>query len=48
MAYDVLRFLGEAVLERPQSARDRIRELAAALATRYEAATQPRSREDGS
>ncbi len=36
MAYDVLRFLGEAVLERPQSARDRIRELAAALAGRYE------------
>ena len=31
MAYEVLRFLGEAVLERPQSARDRIRELAAAL-----------------
>jgi proteasome accessory factor C len=36
MAYEVLRFLGEAVLERPQSARDRIRELAAALAARYE------------
>ncbi len=35
MAYDVLRFLGEAVLERPQSARDRIRELAGALASRY-------------
>ena len=37
MAYDVLRFLGEAVLERPQSARDRIRELAAVLAARYAA-----------
>jgi proteasome accessory factor BC len=36
MAYDVLRFLGEAVLERPQSARDRIRELAAVLAARYD------------
>ena len=36
MAYDVLRLLGEAVLERPRSARDRIKELAAALATRYE------------
>jgi proteasome accessory factor C len=35
MAYEMLRFLGEAVLERPQSARDRIRELAGALATRY-------------
>jgi proteasome accessory factor C len=36
MAYDVLRLLGEAVLEKPRSARDRIRELAAALAARYE------------
>jgi proteasome accessory factor BC len=36
MAYDVLRLLGEAVLERPRSARDRIKELAAALAARYE------------
>jgi predicted DNA-binding transcriptional regulator YafY len=36
MAYEVLRFLGEAVLERPQSARDRIRDLATALAARYE------------
>jgi len=36
MAYDVLRFLGEAVLERPRSARDRIRELATALAARYQ------------
>ena len=46
MAYDVLRFLGEAVLERPQSARDSIRELAAALAARYDsgAGTRPRRR----
>jgi proteasome accessory factor BC len=36
MAYEVLRFLGEAVLQRPQTARDRIRELAGALAARYE------------
>jgi proteasome accessory factor BC len=36
MAYEVLRFLGEAVLERPVTARERIAELAAALATRYE------------
>jgi proteasome accessory factor BC len=36
MVYEVLRFLGDAVLQRPQSARDRIRELAAALAVRYE------------
>ena len=42
MAYEVLRFLGEAVLERPQSARDRIRELAAALAVRYESDAAPR------
>ncbi len=41
MAYEVLRFLGEAVLVRPQSARDRIRELAAALATRYESDAVP-------
>ncbi len=39
MAYDVLRFLGEAVLESPQSARDRIKELAAALHARYESGT---------
>lgn len=36
MAYDVLRFLGEAVLETPQAARDRIGELARTLAMRYE------------
>ena len=36
MAYEVLRFLGEAVLEQPQSARERVRDLAAALASRYE------------
>ncbi len=36
MAYEVLRFLGEAVLERPQSARNRIRDLATALGTRYQ------------
>jgi proteasome accessory factor BC len=43
MAYDVLRFLGEAVLERPRSARERIGELAAVLAARYESgeATRP-------
>lgn len=41
MAYDVLRFLGEAVLERPQSARARIRDLAAALAARYESDAAP-------
>jgi proteasome accessory factor C len=35
MAYEVLRFLGEAVLIHPSSARIRVRELAAALATRY-------------
>ena len=36
MAYDVVRLLGEAVLQKPRSARERIRELAAALAARYE------------
>jgi proteasome accessory factor BC len=36
MAYEVLRFLGEAVLERPATARERINALAAALAARYE------------
>jgi predicted DNA-binding transcriptional regulator YafY len=41
MAYEVLRFLGEAVLERPQSARDRIGELAAALGARYEGDATP-------
>jgi proteasome accessory factor C len=36
MAYEVLRFLGEAVLQRPSSVRTRVRELAALLAARYE------------
>jgi proteasome accessory factor C len=36
MAYEVLRFLGEAVLVRPESARARVRELALALAGRYQ------------
>lgn len=35
MAREVLRFLGEAVLERPASARRRVRESAQLLATRY-------------
>jgi predicted DNA-binding transcriptional regulator YafY len=36
MAQEIVRFLGEAVLERPVSARQRIDELARALAARYE------------
>jgi proteasome accessory factor C len=48
MAYDVLRFLGEAVLERPQTARDRIRELATALAARYDSGAARRPRGGGS
>jgi proteasome accessory factor C len=47
MAYDVVRFLGEAVLERPRSARDRIRELAAALAARYESGGEARPGDGG-
>ncbi len=40
MAQEALRFLGDAVLLHPPSARQRIRELAAALATRYEDAVR--------
>ena len=47
MAYDVLRLLGEAVLERPRSARDRIKEVAAALAARYENGEAARSESGG-
>ena len=47
MAYDVVRLLGEAVLERPRSARDRIKELAAALAARYETSGASRPEDGG-
>ena len=47
MAYDVLRLLGEAVLEKPRSARDRIKELAAALAARYESGGRERAGSGG-
>jgi predicted DNA-binding transcriptional regulator YafY len=47
MAYDVLRLLGEAVLEKPRSARDRIKELAAALAARYESGETVRAESGG-
>ena len=35
MAHEILRHLGDAVLERPASARKRVRELAAMMAERY-------------
>jgi proteasome accessory factor BC len=47
MAYDVIRFLGEAVLEKPRSARDRIGVLAAALAARYESGDGARPGDGG-
>jgi predicted DNA-binding transcriptional regulator YafY len=40
MAHEALRFLGDAVLLHPPSARLRIRELAAAIASRYEDAVR--------
>ena len=37
IAREMLRYLGEAVLEQPRSARDRVRGLAAVLAAQYAA-----------
>jgi proteasome accessory factor C len=41
LAQEVIRYLGDAVVEQPLSARDRVRERAAALAARYEGEGDP-------
>lgn len=47
IAHETVRYLGDAILEHPASARERVREIAASLASAYEEAPQPTMRPGG-